>query len=442
MSVRGRRRRSEFRNWSGDLVGRPAVRLTPGSAEEAAEAVARAAARGLPVKAVGAGHSFNASAGTDGVQISTDRLDAVVSVDPEQRRVVVGAGIRLSDLNRELAAAGLALPNLGDVDRQSAAGAAATGTHGTGARLAGLASAVVGMQIVDGSGELIRCDYQRRPDLLRVARVGVGALGIVTEMTLQCVPAFNLHAVETVEPLDEVLESFDEQAAANDHFDLYWMPGGRRCQVKRANRTSEPRRPPSRFTYLRDKVVGENLAFGALNTLGTRIPGAAAPVTRLIEAGLSDRDLIDASHRVLVSPRWVRFHEMEYAIDRAALAEAFARVRALASGLARPVVFPLEVRVSAADDIPLSPAFGRDTAWIAAHVRRGRPYETYFRGFEEIMDDYGGRPHWGKLYFQDRESLASRYPEWDLFVEARRELDPDGRFANPYTDRVFGPVAG
>ena len=442
MSVRGRRRRAGFRNWSGDLVSRPAVRLAPGTAEETAEAVARAAVRGLPVKAVGAGHSFNASAGTDGVQISTDRLDAVVSIDHERSRAVVGAGIRLSDLNRELAAAGLALPNLGDVDRQSAAGAAATGTHGTGARLAGLASAVVGMQIIDGSGELIRCDHQRRPDLLRVARVGVGALGIVTEMTLQCVPAFDLHAVETVEPLDRVLESFDEQAAANDHFDLYWMPGGRRCQVKRANRTSEPRRPPSRLAHLRDKVVGENLAFGALNTLGTRIPGAAAPVTRLIEAGLSDRDLIDDSHRVLVSPRWVRFHEMEYAIDRAALSEAFARVRALASGLARPVVFPLEVRVSAADDIPLSPAFGRDTAWIAAHVRRGRPYEAYFRDFEEIMDDYGGRPHWGKLHFQDRESLASRYPEWDSFVEARRELDPDGRFATPYTDRVFGPVDG
>ena len=441
MSVRGRRRRSEFRNWSGDIVGRLAVRLAPGTAEEVEEAVAWAADRGLSVKAVGAGHSFNATAGTDGVQIATERLNAV-SIDTERGRAVVGAGVRLDALNRELAAAGLALPNLGDIDRQSVAGAVATATHGTGARLPGLASAVVEMQIVDGSGELIRCDRQRRPDLLRVARVGVGALGIVTDVTLQCVPAFDLHAVETVEPLDEVLEGFDEFAAANDHFDLYWMPGGRRCQVKRANRTSEPRRPQSRPAWLRDKVMGENLAFAALNTLGTRIPGAAAPVTRLIEAGLSDRDLIDAGHRVLVSPRWVRFHEMEYAIDRAALPEAFARVRTLASGLARPVVFPLEVRVSAADDIPLSPAFGRDTAWIAAHVRRGRPYEAYFRGVEEIMDDYGGRPHWGKLHFQDRESLAPRYPEWDSFVEARREFDPDGRFANPYTDRVFGPPGG
>ena len=423
-------------------MGRPAVRLAPGSAEETAAAVARAAACGLPVKAVGAGHSFNAVAGTAGAHIATDRLDAVVSIDPEQGRAVVGAGIRLGALNRELAAAGLALPNLGDIDRQSVAGAVATATHGTGARLAGLASAVVGMEIVDGSGRLIRCDDQRRPDLLRVARVGVGALGVVTEVTLRCVPAFDLHAVETVEPLDEVLEGFDEQAAANDHFELYWMPGSRRCQVKRANRTSEPRRPQPRLAYLRDKVAGENLAFAALNTLGARVPGAAGPVTRLLEASLSDRDLIDESHRVLTSPRWVRFHEMEYAIERAALPEAFARARALASGLARPVVFPLEVRVSAADDIPLSPAFGRDTAWIAAHVRRGRPYGAYFRGFEEIMDDYGGRPHWGKLHFQDRATLAPRYPQWGAFAEARGELDPDGRFANPYTDRVLGPVAG
>ena len=401
--------------------------------------MARAAAGGQRVKAVGAGHSFNDSAATDGVQISLDRLGGVAAIDRERRRAVVGAGIRLAALNRELAAAGLALPNQGDVAYQSVAGAAATGTHGTGARLAGLASAVVGMKIIDGSGQLIRCDEQHRPDLLRAARVGLGALGIVTEVTLQCVPAFDLHAVETVEPLDQALEAFDERAAANDHFEIYWMPGGRRCQVKRANRTSEPRRPPSRLAWLRDKVVGENLAFGALNTLGTRIPAAAPTVTRLIEAGLSDRDFIDAAHRVLTSPRWVRFHEMEYAVPRTALGEAFARVRALASGLDEPAVFPLEVRVSAADDIPLSPAFGRDTAWIAAHVRKGRPYAAYFRGFEEIMDDYGGRPHWGKLHFQDRGRLASLYPQWDLFAAARRELDPDGRFANSYTDRVLGP---
>lgn len=402
--------------------------------------MARAAAGGQRVKAVGAGHSFNDSAATDGVQIALDRLGGVASIDRERCRAVVGAGIRLAALNRELAAAGLTLPSQGDVAYQSVAGAAATGTHGTGARLTGLASAVVGMKIIDGSGQLVRCDEQRRPDLLRAARVGLGALGIVTEVTLQCVPAFDLHAVETVEPLDQALEAFDERAAANDHFEIYWMPGGRRCQVKRANRTSEPRRPPSRLAWLRDKVVGENLAFGALNTLGTRIPAAAPAVTRLIEAGLSDRDFIDAAHRVLTSPRWVRFHEMEYAVPRTALGEAFARVRVLAAGLDEPAVFPLEVRVSAADDIPLSPAFGRDTAWIAAHVRKGRPFEAYFRRVEEIMDDYGGRPHWGKLHFQDRGRLAARYPQWDLFAAARRELDPDGRFVNPYTDRVLGPL--
>ena len=434
-----RRRRSEFRNWSGDRLGRPAARLTPGTPEEAADVVARAADGRQRVKAVGAGHSFNDSAATDGVQIALDRLGGVATIDRERCRAVVGAGIRLAALNRELAAAGLALPNQGDVAYQSVAGAAATGTHGTGARLTGLASAVVGMEIIDGSGQMIRCDEQRRPDLLRAARVGLGALGIVTEVTLQCVPAFDLHAVETVEPLDQALEAFDERAAANDHFEIYWMPGGRRCQVKQANRTSEPRRPPSRLAWLRDKAVGENLAFGALNTLGTRIPAAAPAVTRLIEAGLSDRDFIDASHRVLTSPRWVRFHEMEYAVPRTALGEAFARVRALASGLDESAVFPLEVRVSAADDIPLSPAFGRDTAWIAAHVRKGRPFAAYFRGVEEIMGDYGGRPHWGKLHFQDRSRLASLYPQWDLFAAARRELDPDGRFANSYTNRVLGP---
>ncbi len=433
------KRGSVFRNWAGNQVCLPEARLTPGSVEEVSAIVARAASAGRRVKAVGAGHSFTAAACTGGVQLGLDRLDAVESVDMDQQQVTVGAGIRLGALNRELAGAGLALPNLGDIAYQSIAGAISTATHGTGARLGNLATTVVGMEIVDGRGRRIWCDQQERPDLLRVARVGVGALGVVTRVRLQCVPTFDLHAVETIQPLDGVLEAFDAHVAANDHFELFWLPGGRNCQVKCNNRTREPRRPQPRLAYIRDKIVTENLALAALSGAVRRFPTMAPRVVRLLDTSLSDRDLIDESYRIFTSPRWVRFYEMEYSIARAAFPEAMDRLRAFLAGLSEPIVFPVEVRVSAADDIALSTGYGRDSAWIAVHVAQGTPYESYFQGVERIMDDYGGRPHWGKLHFQDHTTLAPRYPEWDEFSKVRNELDPEGCFANPYTDRVLGP---
>ena len=432
--------RATFRNWAGNQVCVPQEILRPGSAEEVAAAVKRASERGQPVKAVGSGHSFTDAACTRGTLLSLDRMAAVEAVDERRGRVTVQAGIRLDALNRELEAAGLALPNLGDIDRQTLAGATATATHGTGLRLGNLSTAVVGMDIVDGRGELVRCDENERPDLLRAARVGVGALGIVVRMTLQCVPAFDLHAVETVEPLDGLLDDFEQHMAAHDHMEFFWTPGARRAHVKRNNRTDEPRRPQNRLAAARDKMLLENVVFGLANRSVRRFPSLAPRVAKRIGGAASERDFVDASHRVFVSRRLVRFYEMEYGVPLAAVPEAVRRIGALVGSLPSPVTFPVEVRVSAADDIPLSTAYGRDTGWFACHVYAGTPYLAYFQGVEAIAADYGGRPHWGKLHFHDHRSLAPLYPEWDVFQRARSELDPDGTFANPYTDRVLGPV--
>ncbi|MGH9134475.1 MAG: D-arabinono-1,4-lactone oxidase, partial [Ilumatobacteraceae bacterium] len=290
-------------------------------------------------------------------------------------------------------------------------------------------------------GDVVRCDVTERPDLLRVARVGVGALGIVTRVTLQCVPAFDLHAVETIEVLDDVLDGFDGFAASADHVELYWMPGSRRCQVKRNHRTAEPARPQPRLAYARDKYLGENLAFGVVCRVGRRFPTLAPRVARLVTSAAAERDLIDRSDRIFCSPRHVRFVEMEYGIPVEAIPEAVRRVRDLTAGLAFPALFPIEVRVSAADDIPLSTGMGRANGWIAVHQYRGAPYEGYFQGVEAIMDDYDGRPHWGKLHYQSASTLRSRYPQWDDFAAVRAELDPAGTFRNEYVDRVLGPAA-
>jgi L-gulono-1,4-lactone dehydrogenase len=436
------RRPRPFRNWAGNQVCLPAERHRPRSVDEVAALVARAHRQGQRVKVVGAGHSFTDIACTDGLLLSLDDLAAVQHVDRARGRVTVQAGIRLHRLTAELAAVGLALPNLGDIAYQSLAGATQTATHGTGLAFGNLATTIVGLELVTGTGEVVRCDERERPDLLRVARVGLGALGVVTSATLQCVPAFDLHAVETVEPFADVLGGLDELFASNDHAELMWMPAARRCQVKRNNRTSQPRRPPSRREYVRDKLITENLAFGVVCRVGRRFPTATGRVARLMSAGVSDRDLVDRSDRVFASPRLVHFHEMEYGIPVAALPEALERVSRLVATLGQPILFPIEVRVSAADDIPLSTGYGRTSGWIACHVYRGMPSDAYFRGVERIMDDYEGRPHWGKLHVQDHRTLAPRYPEWSVFAAARGELDPAGTFRNSYLDRALGPIGG
>jgi L-gulonolactone oxidase len=427
------------RNWAKNQTCVPTAVRTPSSTEEVAAIVAEACRSGHRVKAIGAGHSFTGAAMTNGVLLSLDAMRAVERVEASTGRVTVQAGIRLRELCDELAGVGLAMANLGDINVQSVAGAISTATHGTGAGLGNLATTIVGMELVDGRGDVMTCDATTRPDLLRVARVGIGALGIVTKVTIECVPAFDLHAVETIEVLDEVLDDFAAFSTSAEHVEFYWMPGTRRCQVKRNHRTSEPARPQSRLAYVRDKYVAENAAFGLVCRVGRRFPSQAPRLARLVASAASERDLIDRSDRIFCSPRRVRFVEMEYGIPVEAIPQAVRRLRDLTADLSFPPLFPIEVRVSAPDDIALSTGYGRANGWIAVHQYRGAPYEAYFQGVEAIMADYDGRPHWGKLHYQTAATLRPRYPLWDQFADARAELDPAGTFRNEYLDRVLGP---
>ena len=429
------------RNWARNEQCHPERVDHPGSTDEVATIVAAARRDQQRVKVIGAGHSFTPAAMTSGVLLSLDRMQRVRGVDRASGRVTVDAGITLRALADELALVGLAMPNLGDINVQSIAGATSTATHGTGRGLGNLATTIVGIELVDGTGEVVRCDAEHEPDVLRAARVGLGALGVVTSLTLQCVPAFNLHARETIEPLDDVLSDIDAFSQSADHAEFYWMPGSSRCQVKRNDRTAAPPRPQSRLAYARDKYLAENGAFGAACFVGRWIPPLAPSIGKVVAAAMSERELIDRSDRVFTSPRHVRFVEMEYGVPIAHLAEVVDRVRHLTRTLRRPPLFPIEVRMSAADDIPLSTGYGRESGWIAVHQYRGAPYEDYFHGVEAIMDGYEGRPHWGKLHFQSAETLRERYPEWDEFARLRGRLDPGGVFRNGYLDRVLGPIS-
>jgi len=426
-----------WRNWAGNQRCVPASVERPETEADLTTIVSRAAVRGHRVKAVGAGHSFTSIACTDGTLIDLSRYQRLLNVDSARLQVTVQAGITVATLNRVLSQMGMALENIGDIAYQSIAGATATATHGTGLRFRNMSSAIVGMRIVTGDGTVLSCSSEHEADVLAAARVGVGALGIVSEVTLQCVPAFNLHAIEEAAHVDAVLERLDELVEGNDHYELFWVPGTRWALTKRNRRTDEPVRPRPRWQAFRNDALIDNVGFGTVQRIGVRRPDLIPRLAKRLPS-TGRQEYIDHSHRVFASKRWVRFVEMEYAVPREAFPSAFAGVRSLVARLGEPIGFPVECRFVAGDDIPLSTASGRDTAYIAVHLAIGRPYDQYFQGVEAIMDDHDGRPHWGKLHFQSAATLAPRYPRWDEFQGIRRRLDPDGRFANPYTYRVLG----
>ena len=428
-----------WQNWAGTATAEPARRYWPRTAEAIADAVKEAGSAGLTVRALGSGHSFTPAAATAGAALDLSGWAGVISADARTGLVTVRSGTTIRALNAALDTLGLAMPNLGDIDAQTISGAISTGTHGTGARLGGIATQVAALELVLADGSVVSCSARERPDLFSAARVSVGALGVISTVTLSCVPAFTLAADERPMPLSEVTARFAEFAADNDHFEFYWFPYGRNALVKRNNVSPEyhPTRMPAWRRYWEYEVM-ENTAFGTLCRAGRAMPRLIQPLNRLAAATLSTRSYSDTSHRVFVTPRRVRFVESEYAVPRASVLDVLAELRAGVRRLAHPVMFPVEVRVAAADDIWLSTAYERDSAYIAIHQYAGLPYQEYFRLFESITAEVGGRPHWGKMHTLDFERLGARYPRFADFLRVRDETDPERRFANPYLEQVFG----
>ncbi len=426
-----------WRNWARNQLCSPLRIHTPSSEEELVRIVQAATTDGERVKVVGSGHSFTGIALTDGRLVRPDRYNRVLSEDRANGTVTVQAGITLDRLNEELDARGLALENLGDIAYQTIAGAISTATHGTGRRLGGIATQVAGMRVIAADGTVIECSEDVEPEVFRAARVGLGALGIVSTVTLRCVPAFNLYAIEMPMRVDEVLEALDEHVNRNDHFEFFWVPGTGWALTKRNRRTDEPTAPRGRWKEFRDDILLSNVAFGIVCRVGRLRPSLIPRVAKAMP-NTGRTEYTEKSYRVFASPRMIRFYEMEYAVPIEAATEAFNRVRDYVKRSGLILSFPVEVRFTAGDDIPLSTASGRDTCYIAIHVFEGTHYQQYFEAVEDIMDDYGGRPHWGKLHFQTAETLAPRYPEWEAFQKVRARLDPKGVFSNPYLERVLG----
>jgi L-gulonolactone oxidase len=436
--TRNRRNGGSWVNWAGNQRCVPKEILRPFGRPELQEQVAAASAAGRKVAVPGSGHSFTSAALGEDLMIDVSQLTGVIEADLSTGLVKVGGGTVLAELNRELDRLGLAMANLGDIDAQTISGAISTGTHGTGANLPNLPAQVAAIDLVTADGELHELDGSGDPDLLRAARIAFGSLGVITAVTLQTVPAFNLHRADVPVPLDQVLSDFHGLAASNDHFEFFVFPYTETALTIRRNRTDRPAAPRSRFNrFLGDVVIENGLGDLALRATG-RVPSVIPRTARFSTRFMSQAEQIDVSHECFANYRTIRFNEMEYALPREAGPEALARVLDLIREEKMPLAMPIECRVVPPDDSLIGPVSGRDSTYIAVHQHATQEWQPYFREIERIFDSYDGRPHWGKHHFQTVGTLAPRYPEWDHFAAIRDRLDPTRTFTNEYARRVLG----
>ncbi|WP_328620087.1 D-arabinono-1,4-lactone oxidase [Streptomyces sp. NBC_00354] len=427
-----------WHNWAGNVTAAPARVVTPASVGELQEAVRRAAEDGLKVKAVGTGHSFTAAAATDGVLVRPQALAGIREIDRAAGTVTVAGGTVLKDLNQALAREGLSLTNMGDIMEQTVSGATSTGTHGTGRDSASIAAQIRGLELVTADGRLITCSEKDNPEVFAAARIGIGALGIVTAITFAVEPIFFLTAREEPMGFDRVTAEFDQHFAENEHFEFYWFPHTGNCNTKRNNRSQGPAAPPGAVSAWVEDELLSNGVFQAVNSLGRAVPAAIPSIARIASRALSARTYTDIPYKVFTSPRRVRFVEMEYALPREQVVEALRELKTTVDRSGLRISFPVEVRTAPADDIALSTASGRETAYIAVHMYKGTPYQAYFTAAERIFTAHGGRPHWGKVHTRDAEYFARVYPRFGEFTALRDRLDPERLFGNDYLRRVLG----
>ncbi|TCB92774.1 FAD-binding protein [Micromonospora zingiberis] len=425
-------------NWAGNQHSAATTVLRPSSISEVVEQVRAAAEAGERIRPVGSGHSFTPVAVGHGRRMELSRLAIDVRVDVDQRLVTVPAGMTLRQLNALLAGHQLALPNLGDIDAQTVAGAISTGTHGTGAAYGNLATFVAALTLVTGAGEVLHCSAEEHPDVFDAARISLGALGILVDVTLRCVDAFVLRADERPAALDTVLADLDGLVGGHDHVEFFWFPYTSRVQLKLNDRVPTDDRPLPRWRGWLDDDFLANTVFAGACRLGRAVPALVPPISAFSARALSERVYTGRSDAVFCSPRRVRFLEMEYALPREALPEALDALRQIIDRLPFRVLFPVEVRFTAADDIWLSHSYGRESAYVALHQYIGVPYEPYFRAFEEVATELGGRPHWGKLHWRDAASLAPAYPRWQAFHHLRSHLDPHQTLTTPHLTTLLG----
>jgi len=434
---------SRWQNWGRTQSARPDHIEQPTTEAELQSAVTDASERGDTLRVVGSGHSFSGVVPTDDTFVSLEQYTGIVDIDTEAGEATVKAGTTLAELNPKLAERGLAMANLGDIDRQTVAGALATGTHGTGLDFGVLSNQAVGLRLVTADGEIVDCTPDDE-DLFRSAQVSLGALGVLSEVTLDLQPAYDLCMRRRVVPVDEVLDNLDRFHGEHRNWEFFWFPHTDRALVKTFDEI--PRGADCRvdhddgaldslFDRVGDRV--ENTAWETVCRVGTKYPATAATGARLTARTLGDKTEVGPGYEVYANPREVRFRETEYSVPAEDMPAAVREIRRHIDENDVPVQFPIECRFVGGDEPYLSPAHGRDSGLIATHIYYDKPLPDYFGTCEAIFDTYGGRPHWGKQHSKRAEDFAELYPKWDTFQEVRRRHDPDGLFLNDHLQEAL-----
>lgn len=421
--------RIPWKNWSGSQLCYPEFRKAPASIEELQTLVANTKGN---IRPVGAGHSFMPLVPTDDMILSLSRLSGVISSNTETNQSVILAGTRLGDIGAPLAKNDQALLNMPDIDEQSLAGALATATHGTGQNLGCMSSFVEGLKLVTANGDIIECNRTKNSDIFHAARVNLGVLGVVTEVTMQNSPSYRLKRETTWLPIEEILENADSLASNNRNFEFYYIPFTGMGFTDVQNISQEPISETNKLDQ-NDGAEDLKLARDMLSwspkirelVIGTYLKTISKEVT------------VANSWQNYASERNVRFNEMEYHLPRENMVPAFKEIRAMVEKNFPEVFFPFEIRYIQGDDIWLSPFNGRETCSIAVHRFFSEDYKPMFNAVEPILKKYNGRPHWGKINTMTSHELKAHYDKWSDFNDVRRQLDPTNKFLNAYLKDLF-----
>lgn len=435
------RQAKRWHNWSSSVKSTPQEIVRPDSLAALAKLIGNYAREKRHVRVVGAGHSFTPLVSTNDVLMSLDNIQGIEALDPASNTVTIWGGSRLHKLGDDLLAQGLAQENLGDIDVQSIAGAISTGTHGTGIRFGTIATQVVGLTLVTGNGEILECSAEKNPEIFKAAQTSFGTLGVIAKVKLRAVPAKCLHYKGHRERLSSILANLERYKQENSHFEFFWFPHTDWVQAKFINETDRPATKTNILGTL-NKIVLENWVYWVISETCRLAPSFSKTASRISASAIASIDEVNYSHRLFATPRMVRFQEMEYNLPAEHLPTVLEQVRESIDKHQTNVHFPVECRFVRGDDIWLSPAYQRDSAYIAVHMYKGMPYSTYFQDCEAIYQHYQGRPHWGKMHTLDHHKFAQLYPHWSDFLHIRRQLDPEGIFLNDYLRTMLGIEQG
>ena len=329
---------------------------------------------------------------------------------------------------------------MGDIDRQTLGGVVGTGTHGTGLTLGSLSAQVAGFRLILANGDVLQCSETENRELFAAGRVAMGTLGLMTEITMKVVPAYKLVERNFALPIKDLFEQLDTLVAENRHFEFFWFPYADTAICKSLN-ISEAEAPTPRSAeemFARGEHGGSDMrVFAGINEFLPYAPFLLRSSHKLFSRLMPGPNKVRWSHEIFPSPRNVRFNEMEYAVPYAKGPECLKEIVATIRKKRINTGFPIEYRTVAADDVWLSPFYGRDSVTIAIHQYHKVDTTRLFRNCEEVFRKYEGRPHWGKRHNCGSHEFAAVYPEFERFRTLRRELDPAAKFLNEHLRGIF-----